>query len=141
MGNRLLYGLDIPKSPTEAFSWYLKAANQGIAEAQHKLGELYYEGKGVPQNYKQAASWYFKSAEQKDLSAIRALANCYAMGEGVPQDYKQAYAWASLGAAIDTYGFGSFTERRDEYATKLPPAKLAEAQELAGKYYEKYHPK
>ncbi|MNG18964.1 hypothetical protein D3C76_1510850 [compost metagenome] len=68
------------------------------------------------------------------------LANCYAYGKGVPQDYKEAYAWASLGAALNKF-YGDFAGRRDQFAEKLSPTELAEAQERAGSYFEKYKSK
>ena len=140
LGNRLLTGRVLNTDPTQAFSWYLKAAEKGDAKGQFSLAELYFDGVGTPQDYKKAASWYRKSAEQANEGAINRLANCYASGSGVQQDYKLAYAWASFGAAIDTYGYGGFASKRDEFAKKLSPAKLAEAQELAGDYFEKYKP-
>ena len=44
--------------------WYRLAAEQGLAEAQNKLGALYGDGKGVPQDYTEAAKWYRLAAEQ-----------------------------------------------------------------------------
>jgi TPR repeat protein len=46
-----------------------KMAEQGDAEAQFTLGQMYDSGDGVAQNYKQAAAWYRKAAEQGNDSA------------------------------------------------------------------------
>ncbi len=44
---------------TMAAIWYRKAADQGNAEAQYRLGDLYYRGKGVPQqSYEDAYFWF-----------------------------------------------------------------------------------
>ena len=39
-------------------------AEAGDAEAQVKLGDMYYFGRGVPKDYTQAVSWYRKAAQQ-----------------------------------------------------------------------------
>ena len=36
--------------------WYRKAAEEGNAYAQYKLGEMYNFGRGVPENYAEASS-------------------------------------------------------------------------------------
>ncbi len=43
---------------TAALRWLRKAANQGQANAQVKLGLMYQEGNGVTQDYVQAHMWY-----------------------------------------------------------------------------------
>ena len=44
-------------------------AEQGNAQAQYMLGELYAIGKGVPQDYVEAAKWFREAAEQGFLDA------------------------------------------------------------------------
>ncbi|MCP4316418.1 MAG: sel1 repeat family protein [Hyphomicrobiales bacterium] len=77
----------------EATSWYRKAAEQGLPEAQYNLGNLYRLGKGVPQSYAVAAKWYKKAAEQNHSWAQYNLARLYHFGWGVPQDYAEAVNW------------------------------------------------
>ena len=77
----------------QAAFWYRKAAEQGSADAQDDLGDLYYSGQGVRQDYAQAAFWYRKAAEQGDADAQNSLGNLYSEGQGVPQDYAQAALW------------------------------------------------
>ena len=48
----------------EAAKWYRKAAEQGYASAQYRLGNCYYLGEGVTKNHTEAAKWYRKAAEQ-----------------------------------------------------------------------------
>jgi len=45
----------------QAFYWYKKSAEQGIAEAQFMLGVMYYLGEGTLTDKKQAAYWIKKS--------------------------------------------------------------------------------
>ena len=73
----------------QAVKWYRKAAEQGFAEAQYNLGEMY----AVNQDYKQALKWLTKAAEQGIAHAQNNLGLMYREGQGVTQDYKQAVKW------------------------------------------------
>ena len=44
--------------------WFKKAAEKGLANAQHNLGVRYGKGEGVPQNYKLAYVWSSLAAAQ-----------------------------------------------------------------------------
>lgn len=74
-------------------------AEQGVPEAQHKLGALYVQGNGVRQDYAKAAFWYRKAAVQGFAPAQNSLGLLYKEGKGVPQDYAQAASWFSKAAA------------------------------------------
>jgi uncharacterized protein len=82
----------------EAFRLILPIAKEGNADAQTKLGDLYYKGQGVPQDYKEALKWYRLSAEQGYAEAQVELGLMYADGQGVSQDYKEAVTWYRLAA-------------------------------------------
>ncbi|MFI8033732.1 tetratricopeptide repeat protein [Acinetobacter sp. ABJ_C3_5] len=73
--------------------WYTKAADQGFALAQTKLGLLYATGKGVPQDYTIANKWWLKAAEQGDGEAQNNIGYSYANGWGVPKDIEVAKQW------------------------------------------------
>ncbi len=49
--------------------WYRKAAAQGDAEGQIKLGSLYENGRGVPQDSMEAMRLYRVAAERGSLAA------------------------------------------------------------------------
>jgi predicted small lipoprotein YifL len=102
-------------------------AQLGDADAQNKLGGLYYTGDGVTQDFKKAAYWAQQAAEQGRPDAQANLAIMYYKGEGVTQDYKQAYVWWSLAVAQADLSIGSDIER---VAEKLSPRELSEAREL-----------
>jgi TPR repeat protein len=53
----------------EAAKWYLKAAEQGHADAQYKLAGCYENGWGVDEDGEAAAEWYMKAAEQGHADA------------------------------------------------------------------------
>ena len=58
----------------EAVKWWRKAADDGHAKAQFRLGESYATGKGVEQkDVNEAAKWYRKAAEQGHEEAAKAL--------------------------------------------------------------------
>ena len=55
----------------EAAAWYLKAAEQGDADAQYNLGGMYGKGEGVPQDDVEAYKWFnlattYADAEQRE---------------------------------------------------------------------------
>lgn len=72
---------------------FSEAAKQGLAVAQIKLGDCYYEGKGVPKDDKEALNWHWKAAEQGSVEAQFNLGYCYYKGKGVPKDYAEAVNW------------------------------------------------
>ena len=50
----------------EAVKFHRLYAEQGDAEAQFNLGQMYREGLGVEQDYKEAVKWYRLAAEQRN---------------------------------------------------------------------------
>jgi TPR repeat protein len=48
----------------KAVYWYTKAAKQNHADAQNKLGDCYYQGRGVSENKIKAAYWHTKAMKQ-----------------------------------------------------------------------------
>ena len=51
-------GYNVPQDYSEALKWYRLAADQGLAEAQFNLGQVYADGHGVLQDYIQAHMWF-----------------------------------------------------------------------------------
>ena len=41
-----------------------EAADQGYAQAQYNLGDMYYHGEGVAQDYSEALRWFHKAQVQ-----------------------------------------------------------------------------
>ena len=91
----------------EAYNWYKKAAEQGLIEAQVKLGSLFNsmlcqynitDETELTNKYKvEAIYWSRKAAEQGDAGAQSMLASLYADRRGgIAPDYIQAYAWQSV---------------------------------------------
>jgi predicted aspartyl protease len=68
-------------------------AEEGNAQAQNQVGDLYYDGKGVAQDYKEAVRWYRMAADQGDSEGQKNLGVTYAEGHGVQLDYSEAVRW------------------------------------------------
>ena len=75
------------------FQETLQTAEQGFAQAQYNLGNMYANGQGVRQDYAQAVQWFGKAAEQGFAYAQFNLGLMYAKGQGVHQDDAQAVQW------------------------------------------------
>lgn len=70
------------------------SAERGDAEAQMRLGLLYYEGKKIPQNYEQSLRWLLMAAKQGDALAQSYVAQQYKLGMGTPVDETQSKYWS-----------------------------------------------
>jgi len=75
-----------------------KTADQGEANAQFQLGDMYEQGQGVPQDYEEAVKWYRLAANQGNAYAQVNLGTMYDNGTGVPQDDEEAVKWYRLAA-------------------------------------------
>jgi TPR repeat protein len=75
------------------------AAQQGYAQAQFFLGDMYEYGRGVIQNEGTAVEWYQKAAEQGHAQAQYYLGNMYADGRGVAKNISTAYFWWLIASA------------------------------------------
>jgi hypothetical protein len=124
----------VPQDYAEAVKWYRKAAEQGNASAQFNLGLMFSKGQGVPQDYVGAAKWFRKAAEQGDADAQTNLGLMYVKGQGVPQDYVLAHMWFNLATsrypASENERREKAEKNRDNTASKMTPAQIAEAQRL-----------
>jgi uncharacterized protein len=129
-----LFWVVIPPDYAAAASWYSKAADQGHAFAQDRLGFQYANGLGVTQDQAAAASWYRKAADQGHSGAQERLGFQYANGLGVQQDYVTAHMWFNLAAAR---GNRDAEKDRDMIAAQMTPAQIAEAQKLAREWKPK----
>ncbi|MFM7083669.1 MAG: tetratricopeptide repeat protein [Hyphomicrobium sp.] len=115
-----------PKSRQASSKSVFVLAEEGNANAQAKLGQMYQTGNGVPQSYDEAAYWYQSAARQGHPEAQYNLGRLFAMGKGVPQNYFNSYLWLNLAASKNP------TERnvraRDQAARYMRPRELAAAQ-------------
>ncbi len=69
-----------------ALTEFRPLAQQGDADAQFYLGQMYSKGRGVPQDDAEAVAWYRRAAEHGDAEAQFYLGQMYSKGRGVPQE-------------------------------------------------------
>ena len=113
-----------------------KSAEQGIAESQYNLGNMYYHGQGVTQDYKQAVYWWQKSAEQGYVGAQLNLGLMYAYGLGVIEDYVTARMWFNISGNPR-----EASEEIDKLSKRMTPQQIEEAQRMAREWVEKFEKK
>ena len=146
-------GLGVTRDPISAAQWYVLAARQGEKLAQFSLGFLYVNDPTVTcesviardcvamfgENPDPAlgAIWYRLAAEQGFSKAQNNLGILYEAGVGVTQDEAEAYAWFSLAA---DQGNQLAIANRDLAASRMTPADLSAAQQLAQSYRISYRP-
>jgi len=53
----------------KAVEWYMKAAEQGYANAQNNVGECYFNSVGAVMDKTKAIKWFTKAAEQGHAKA------------------------------------------------------------------------
>jgi TPR repeat protein len=89
-------GKGFPSDYGRAAAWFLKAAEQGHAAAQYKIGGSYFSGRGVLKDPVAAVAWWRRAADQGHAEAQNNLGALYANGVGVPRDLVAAYALQEL---------------------------------------------
>jgi hypothetical protein len=71
----------------------IERATDGDADAQYRVGERYYTGKGVSMNYSEALKWYQKAADMGHAKAQYSIGWMYLVGYGVTKDKTLAMKW------------------------------------------------
>ena len=74
------------------------AAEQGNADAQYELADMYRGGQGVPRDRVEAERLYRLAAEQGYAEAQYWLGEMYSGGWGVPKDNTEAVRWLRMAA-------------------------------------------
>lgn len=145
-GDRYYHGQGVRKNLTLALRSYRKAAEQGHAAAQNRLGWMYEKGEGVDADYGEAVTWYRRAADQGHINAMNDLGYMYRQGWGVTQDYNDALIWFRKAAdKYDSYaeynlgqmyenGWG--TEKDQDEAVRWFQRSAARGHEWAAKRLE-----
>jgi hypothetical protein len=113
--------------------WYRLAVAQENAEAQLRLGTIFFKGVGgVPQDYKEAIKLIRLAAEQGHVQAQMKLGILSELGMGVKKSLIYSHMWLN----IATTNANSEEEKqmvglRDSVAKKMTADQIAEAQVLA----------
>jgi localization factor PodJL len=82
-----------PSSEEEEARWLERAAKQGLAPAQFRLGGLYEKGIGVKKDPLKARDLYLAAAQKGNAKAMHNLAVLYAEGASGTPDYNSAAVW------------------------------------------------
>ena len=79
----------------EAMKWFRKAAEQGYAMVQVKLGFMYANGEGVPEDYVEAYMWWNLAAAQghKDAKKGKGIASEKMTREQIAEAQKLSREW------------------------------------------------
>jgi len=96
--------------PARAAFWVQTAAEQGVAEAQARLGQMRLDGLGASQDPAAAIGWFRRAAEQGDADGCNMLGRCLENGWGAKPDPAEAVRWyrraADAGHAWAQYNLG-----------------------------------
>jgi len=91
---KLAYILDYSEEDSEAVKWYRAAAQQGDADGQFGLGEMYAKGEGIERDLAKAIEYFELAAANDHQRAIRVLSHAYEDGGlGLQADSERAAYW------------------------------------------------
>jgi TPR repeat protein len=115
VGKLLIEGTGTPgKVPdfSSAASYFSKAAEHNIPQAEHHLGLMYEYGMGIEMDFFKAAEYYRRAAEKHYVESKYNLALMHAYGRGLQQNFERAYplfeACAVVGHGPSAYMIGVF---------------------------------
>ncbi|KAG0249570.1 hypothetical protein DFQ27_009942, partial [Actinomortierella ambigua] len=130
----------VAQTPTMAFQWMHKAAQQGDVEAENALGWFYRTGFGVEaKDASIAAAWFYRAADKGHREAQNNLGCLYHIGLGVDRTphlaafyYREAAEQGHIEAHFRMYKLHALAERRRKQrlygirdASMLPPRGLS----------------
>ena len=90
----LCWGCGVEKNEARGAGWLMKAAQQGVSDAQLRIGMSYKLGVfGVEKDIQMAADWFKKSANGGDLRGAVEWGRCLLDGLGVVKNANEAVKW------------------------------------------------
>jgi hypothetical protein len=114
LGQWLLNGHGLERSPVQALASFLKAALQGHPMGMNMTGRCFENGWGGAADHFVAANWYRQAATTGLDAGMYNYANLLATGKGVKQDHAAALQWyrkaADLGHAKSMTKIGHYYE-------------------------------
>lgn len=94
LGTAYLQGnLGLPQSLPNAHHWFLRAAEQGDADAMNNVGYDLYRGYLGKTDLDGAKTWFEKAARGGNSNAMISLARMHELGEVGKHDVKKALGW------------------------------------------------
>jgi uncharacterized caspase-like protein len=107
-------------------------AEQGDAEAQTYVGEIYEKGLGVAPDYRLAGAWYQKAADQGYGPAQINLGQLYEQGLGVAKNQELALEWYRKASGLSDLGSEFIAFRNDTKAKQQLESRLAGSERELG---------
>ena len=93
--------LDKGDEDVEAAAWYQKAADQGNADGEYGLGQMYLKGEGVKKDAEKALLYFERAATRNHVDSVKVMMAAYRQGSmGLPINQTQADAWEAKLVAI-----------------------------------------
>ena len=90
--------LGLMRSNHASFGNELQQAEQGNADSQYNIGNMYTKGNGTNMDLREAVSWYEKAASQGHIKAAYKIGLAHYEGSGVKKSGKQALKWFDIAA-------------------------------------------
>lgn len=123
---------------TVAVDWFKKAAAQGYAHAQWRLGQIYQKGSPrivgksgpVPLDLKESVRWYLMAARLGFAEAQYDLGRIYETGTGVPTDRVEAYKFYRLAYS----DFDQAKKALNQLVLGLDAAQIADGEKRAADF-------
>jgi len=116
----------------DAEKWYLKAAEQNLAEAQSSLASLYFFGWGDGGN-KDAFYWFEKAAMQNDLYAQSMLLESYASPLPCLENLVRAHFWLKISIENNSKFLERYRVTLSDLEERMTAEQLQEAKLLLKK--------
>ena len=94
------FGHGVEQDNAEAFKWFVKAAAQGISDAQYNTGVMLMAGRGVVADLYLGAAWLEEAASSGSCAAKAKMGEAYLNGWGVPVNVAKAFSLARESSEI-----------------------------------------
>lgn len=135
VATRYQFGREVSKDLSQAFSWYKKAADQGVAAAQLNVGRMLADGLGTSKNETLARNYLEKAASHGDNRASFNLA----LMEEQKRNYVGAYQWYELSTRdgmLDNKVINMSETKKTALASNLTPDQIRQAVNRADEWIQ-----
>lgn len=99
LGAMYLEGLGVQKNPEQSMRWLMRAAENGVVDAEKLLGDVFSTGLAGGKNYPESIKWYERAAHKENTDAQATLGLMIANGRGVSKDLVKGAMWLDLASA------------------------------------------
>lgn len=138
LGDRYYYGKGgAVRDRTQAFKWYLQAAELDCVASQFNLGHMYRNGTGTKQDMLKSLEWFERAADLGDAESQFMAAEMHSGVSGVPKNNVKAYQWYKIAYTTMEPRFRGIAKAElDLLKPEMTKAEVAEAEALVLKWHE-----